>query len=724
MSTAWLLTPLLLACAGRPAAVSGPQPDRVGLGLSLQELDEGLLVTAVSPGGPAEAAGLVAGDLLVAVDGVEVRKAPTAVRHALQADAGAPMELVLRGPLGGDYREIQLQAGPTGPPPSARLDLPAPVAALRLALLRQGPRAATRRAQEAVQADFGGMTPGDALSFTLRRALERRPAVARAVAEVLTPVHPEDDALRLKLGEAWHGLGEHDRAAVELAAAQAQRPPDVWDPAGDWRGDAGGNARGRSMLADSLLELGDRQGATDLARALLASLDDPALRGALGLAPIRQEQPWRASLPSIQALDLITIDGQPWRMSDHQGRPVVITFFATWCTPCRQELPELHAMWAERRDQGLSVLAISVDEDPQAADLQGWVRGLGLPFPVVHAPELRERFGVSGIPALRLVDGRGALVYSARGWSPSAIPRLARVVDEVLALDAGAPSTSAPSASAASPGEGPPAPGESLLGYAWSVGPAELVGFLGVPGARAVVAAADAGAIALGRDEGPPVVLGAEGAVASLRQEGPAGGALLAWLDGPVVAAPGERWLRALSPGGRPRWLSTTPGPVAAMAGGPAGLWVATEDELLLLDSLGRLALRVPGGATDLAADDQGGAWAVDGATLRHLGADGQLLADLPARGAVRVDGTGRVASEPFEDLLTARLGPGGAARSVLVRTDGVVVGLDGQGAPAFTWRLPHPARLAAVDADADGQDELLVAVRGQGLATLSLLLP
>lgn len=706
---ALLLTSLVLACAGRPASLARPPATGAHLGMALQELDEGLLVTAVQEGGPARAAGLSPGDLLVAVDGVEVRKAPTAARFALTSPSGASLSVVLRPPLDGDFREVELATGPAPAPVVARLDLPPSVAALRLALLEGGVRQARRRAEQAVADDFGGMAPGQAVSFTLRRALERRPAVALAAAEVLSRVHPEDGGLRGKLGEVWLAVDRADRAAQELAAAEALRPPDAWEPAGGWRGEAGGNGRGRSLLAQALLASGDRDAATGVARALLAAHDDPALRGALAMAPLRQEQPWRATLPTLEALELRTIDGQAWRMADHAGAPVVITFFATWCGPCRQELPELHAMWAERRERGLSVLAVSVDEDPQAADLDGYVRGLGLPFPVVHAPELRERFGVSGIPALRLVDGQGALVYSARGWSAAAVPRLARVVDEVLDAAATAPGAAA-------------GPGDSLLGHAWSLGPAELVGFLGVPGARAL--AVGDGHLAVGRDDGPPLVLSPEGADPGARPEGPPGGALLAWLDGPVSAAPGERWVRARGVGGRARWLLTTPSPVAALSAGSAGLWVATEAELLLLDGLGRLRLRLPGGAVDVAADAAGGAWAVDGRILRHLDAQGQLLASLPAPGAALVDAEGRVASAGFEDLLTARLGPGGALRTVVARADGMVVGLDLQGRPAFTWRAPQPGRLAALDGDGDGQDELLVALRGQGLATIALTLP
>jgi len=248
------------------------------------------------------------------------------------------------------------------------------------------------------------------------------------------------------------------------------------------------------------------------------------------------------------------------------------------------------------------------------------------------------------------------------------------------------------------------------------------VDFLGVPGADGLVVAQEQ--VAISRDQGPPLVLSLDGAISGSRVEGPGGGALVAWDQGPATAAPGQYWVRGTTVGGRPRWLLTTGAPVRALVGDGTLLWVATDQELLAVDELGRLVHQEPGGAKGLAANAEGGVWAVDGQGRRHVQVDSPVGAVLPAPGAAHVDASGRTATDDFPQILTGRFGPQGAPRTVLVRGDGGVVGLDAQGAPAFTWALSDPPAIAALDTDGDGQDELLVAIRHQGLATVSLVLP
>ena len=70
------------------------------------------------------------------------------------------------------------------------------------------------------------------------------------------------------------------------------------------------------------------------------------------------------------------------------------------------------------------------------------------------------------------------------------------------------------------------------------------------------------------------------------------------------------------------------------------------------------------------------------------------------------------------------RFGPDGAQRRVVARSDGAIVALDGEGQPAFAVQLSGPARLGAADRDGDGQDELYVGIRDQGMAVVGLNLP
>ncbi len=680
-------------------------PDRAPVGVQVRSLPEGLLVEGVTVGGGADLAGVQAGDLVVSVDGVEVRKAANTALLGLRGEAGSRVSLVLRGAEGGEYREVEVQRGEAGrlpvPPP-----LPASVRTLRRALNEKGARAVRRATRAAIADGFGGLQAGEVLGNDLRRAWGRRPAVAVAAAELLQDYAAlastrSDHRLQLELGWLWLRADRPDLAVPWLEQVVATRTPDAWEPGGDFVGEAGGDLGPRRDLARALWQTGQRDQAIDHARALLASWDLPRLAGLVGMAPRESGTVWRGRLAPLAPFSLQTLDGATWSLEAQRGKVVLINFFATWCRPCADELPALAELSRSRQDAGLEVIAVSMDDPRDRDKLPGFVDAMDLPFPVAHAPELGRTFQVDGIPAVRLLDRDGGLLHAGQGYSPEGFVHLVELVDASLAQ-------------AVEPG--------AALGAAWTRGQARLSDFMGVGGVQAV-SFVD-GELALGRADGPPVVLPGASQGIPPDADGAPGGELLAWLDGPVAAAPGQHWVRALGPTGRARWLFTTRDAVTALASDGERLWVATAGGVLALDGLGRVLHRSDGGATDLAAHPDGGVWVVDGQQRRLLGPDGQELRRDAAAGAVHVDAVGRVASDDFEDILTGRFGPDGALRSALARADGTLVALDGAGQPALTWELAEPPRLAAGDVDGDGQDELLVAIRHQGLATLTLQLP
>jgi thiol-disulfide isomerase/thioredoxin len=69
-------------------------------------------------------------------------------------------------------------------------------------------------------------------------------------------------------------------------------------------------------------------------------------------------RPWPAGRPA-PALDLVDLDGKRWRIDDLAGKVVVLNFWATWCEPCRVEMPSLEAMAARRRGEGVVVVAVN-----------------------------------------------------------------------------------------------------------------------------------------------------------------------------------------------------------------------------------------------------------------------------------------------------------------------------------------------------------------------------
>jgi len=125
--------------------------------------------------------------------------------------------------------------------------------------------------------------------------------------------------------------------------------------------------------------------------------------------PIKAEVGYSA--PDFQLTDL---NGRQVRLSDFRGKPVVLNFWATWCPPCRQELPifqDLHA----RRGDAFVLLAISEGENRE--DVLAFVQRYGYTFRVLLDPQLSvgRTYGARAIPMTMVIDPDGVIVYLRQG---------------------------------------------------------------------------------------------------------------------------------------------------------------------------------------------------------------------------------------------------------------------------------------------------------------------
>lgn len=117
------------------------------------------------------------------------------------------------------------------------------------------------------------------------------------------------------------------------------------------------------------------------------------------------------------ALPLVMDHKKVIDVNEYRGKVVLINFWATWCPPCRKELPHLVQLQNEFGAQGFSVLGISVDEGGEKV-VKKFIAKQTIPYPVMMANQevVRKFGGVSGIPSSFLVDQNGNVVKSYPGY--------------------------------------------------------------------------------------------------------------------------------------------------------------------------------------------------------------------------------------------------------------------------------------------------------------------
>lgn len=145
-----------------------------------------------------------------------------------------------------------------------------------------------------------------------------------------------------------------------------------------------------------------------------------------GAAETKQSLTVVADKPEAREFNLKDLDGKNWRLSDLRGKVVLINFWATWCPPCRKELPSLERLWRLLGSDNFVVLAIDVGED---ADTVFAFTGMLEPAPTF--PILLDRDSavlgnwlVKGLPTTFVLDKKGRIVYRAVGGREFDAPEL------------------------------------------------------------------------------------------------------------------------------------------------------------------------------------------------------------------------------------------------------------------------------------------------------------
>lgn len=115
---------------------------------------------------------------------------------------------------------------------------------------------------------------------------------------------------------------------------------------------------------------------------------------------------------------LETLDGQPVSSTDFRGKKLVVNFWASWCGPCRMELPALQAFYEKYHadNKNFEVVAISTDDTRREA--QRYVQEAKLTFPILwdRDGKVQDAYGVEGIPTLFVIDENGKITQSQSGF--------------------------------------------------------------------------------------------------------------------------------------------------------------------------------------------------------------------------------------------------------------------------------------------------------------------
>ena len=142
-----------------------------------------------------------------------------------------------------------------------------------------------------------------------------------------------------------------------------------------------------------------------------------------------------AQLPSVM---LKTLDGKTIDTSklNNDGKPFIISFFATWCKPCNRELKAIHEQYAEWQEEtGVKVIAISIDQAQNINKVKPLVDSEEWEYEILLDPnsEFRRAMGVQMIPYVLVCDGKGNIVYRHNGYTDGAETELIEKVRELIA---------------------------------------------------------------------------------------------------------------------------------------------------------------------------------------------------------------------------------------------------------------------------------------------------
>jgi peroxiredoxin len=158
----------------------------------------------------------------------------------------------------------------------------------------------------------------------------------------------------------------------------------------------------------------------------------PAVAALFALAVVGWLYTAEASVPTQGAaapdFSLPAREGGDLKLSSLRGQVVMLNFWATWCGPCRQEMPLLEQIHAKYEPLGFTLVGVNVEEDSAAA--KAWLQKVPVSFPVLFDTRnaVSGTFGVAAMPSSVLIDRDGKVRYVHHGYKPGDEAKYAEMI--------------------------------------------------------------------------------------------------------------------------------------------------------------------------------------------------------------------------------------------------------------------------------------------------------
>ncbi len=145
----------------------------------------------------------------------------------------------------------------------------------------------------------------------------------------------------------------------------------------------------------------------------------PAPDGPAIIAPYSQILETDGAVPQIGRVapdfKFVLENGEEIKLSDYRGRKVILNFWASWCAPCKAEMPDLQSVYMAHREQGVVILAINKEED--LATVAQFAKEMGLSFPIIanEDGDISRQYGALGLPTTYFINSDGTVALLRKG---------------------------------------------------------------------------------------------------------------------------------------------------------------------------------------------------------------------------------------------------------------------------------------------------------------------